>query len=197
MQIKQKLLIGGMLLMSLWGCSQGEESKESVKLSVTDTMKQYLDALNVQDGMTMASLTIANSGFDLTISEADAQELDMDMDTARKFYEQLLNFDYTLESETMKGDQAEIVAHISTYDMDQVLGDIVEAHKEEFAEIYDQDLEAEEKNQQIAAIIVDALAEEAYTYDFDVTFHLQLIDQVWLIDNADELKLLDALFEQE
>lgn len=197
MQIKQKLLIGGMLLMSLWGCSQGEESKESVKLSVTDTMKQYLDALNAQDGMTMASLTIANSGFDLTISEADAQELGMDMDTARKFYEQLLNFDYTLESETVKGDQAEIVAHISTYDMDQVLGDIVEAHKEEFAEIYDQDLEAEEKNQQIAAIIVDALAEEAYTYDFDVTFHLQLIDQVWLIDNADELKLLDALFEQE
>ena len=46
-------------------------------------------------------------------------------------------------------------------------------------------------------MIVDAFAKEAYSYQFDVTFHLQLIDQVWLIDNADEQVLFQSLFQQK
>ena len=197
MRIVRRLWIWGMMFLLLCGCTQGEEPIKTPSLSVTDTMKQYLDALIAQDGMTMANLTIEDSGFDFTITDADAQELGMDTDTARKLYKQLLTFNYKLEPETVNGDQAEILVHISTYDLNQVLTDIVEAHKEEFAEIYDQELEEEEKNQEIASIIVDAVAQESRSYNFDVTFHLQLIDQVWLIDNADEQSLFQAFFQQE
>lgn len=197
MKIVRKLFVWGMALLLICGCSQGEEISEAPALSVTETMTQYLNALKKQDGMSMAELTVEHSGFDFTISEADAQELGMDLATARKFYEQLLTFEYTMDKETVNGNQAEIVVHISTYDLDQVLADIVEAHKEEFGEIYDMDLTEDEKNQKIATIIVDAFSEEARSYQFDVTFHLQLIDQVWLIDNADEQALFQSLFQQE
>ena len=197
MKVIRILWTWGLVLFLICGCSHDEEQQEMPSVSVSDTITQYLNALIKQDGMTMAQLTVEHNGFDFTISEADAQELGMDLATAQKFYEQLLTFEYTLEMETVKGDQAEIVAHINTYDLEQVLSDIVEAHKEEFGEIYDMDIEETEKSQKIASMIVDAFAKEAYSYQFDVTFHLQLIDQVWLIDNADEQVLFQSLFQQK
>lgn len=183
--------------MLLSGCAQESKVSEQPKITAADTMTKYLDALIDQDGMTMADLSVEHSGYDLTFTEADAQKLGMDSATASKFYEQLLNFRYTLEPETVNGDQAEIVAHITTYDLNQVLSDVTEAHKEEFAEIYDQDIEAEAKNQEIAKIIVDAMAEAERTYQFDFTFHLQLVDQEWLIVNEDGKNLFKELFSSE
>ncbi len=144
----------------------------------------------------MADLTVDQEGFDFTISEGDAQAIGMVQEQAMRFYKQILQFEYSLGAETVNEDHAQIKAYINAYDIDTILKETVSANQEAFASIYEENISEEEKNTKVADILIQAFTSRERTYQFEVTFHLQLIDGVWLIENEDAMTFMNTLFSQ-
>lgn len=176
----------------------GCESEAPIQrvVSVSDTTKQFLNALRVQDGLTMAELTVSREGFDFTISESDAQAIGMGQVQAQRFYKQIWKFEYSLGSETVNEDHAQIKAYIHAYDIEAILNETVAANQEVFASIDEENISEEEKNAKVADILIQAFTSQEKTYQFEIIFHLQRIDGVWLIENEDALTFVNTLFTQ-
>lgn len=196
--MKEFRIFGVCLLLSIWlfGCQKEMEVK-APEVGVSDTMKLYLSAIKEQDGLEMSKYTEQEHGLDFRIEEADAQALGMNIETAQDLYQYVLDFNYTLDPEAIQEQTASIVVHVSAYPIDETLNKAVEEHKEEFGEINGEDLNEEEKNNKIAAILVSSFANAEKTYTFDYTFHLTLVDQVWKIKEEDGEEFYQALFAQE
>lgn len=175
------------------GCQQQSEEGKPQR-SINDTVKLYLDAIKAQDGFAMAELTTDHSGMDFTISEAEARSLGLDQANLQKLYTQILTFDYTIDQETVHDLNAEVSVKIQAYDINQVINDIVTKNAEAFGEINGEDIEEDAKKQKIADMMTAEFAKAEKTASFSAVFHLQLIDQTWLIHAEDAGTLIDKLF---
>jgi len=179
----------------LAGCS--DKSQQVPDVSANDTLKQYLHAMKEQDGLAMAEWSVDHTSFDFTVSDTDAQEIGLNKEIVQAFHQQLLTFTYASDPEKVADDRAEITIHVSAYDINQIVNDTVEEHKDEFGEINAEDISEEEKNSKIADILVKAFKDKDKTYTFTMTFHLRLVENVWLVENADALTFVDMLFQQK
>lgn len=182
-------------LLILCGCET--QHKVEPKYSPDEVIKLYLDAVTKQDGLTMAEYTLDHNGVDFTINEEDAKAWGLHQDSLKKLYAHLLDFNYTSEKAEIKDTNAEITIHIKGYDIQKVLSDIVAKKEESFQEINSDDLADAEKNQKIADIIIAEFKKAKRTFSFDIVFHLQLVEDEWLIEPQDEAMLLETLFMLE
>lgn len=181
------------MLSIITGCSGPVEKKEPER-SVQDTLRYYLDAMKQQDGLAMAEVTLTEEGFDFSIQQEDMDALGLDLENAQKFYAYLLDFDYDLKEAEEQEKEASIGVSVSTYALRDVLNQAVEEHQEMFGEINGASISEEEKNKQIAEILISSFAEAEKTHSFEFTFHLKLINHVWKIQNDDELPFYEQLF---
>lgn len=194
--MRKRLLQCVMLTMLiLCGCT-GEKAVE-VKHAPGDVIQLYLDAVKKQDGLTMAEYTLDHNGVDFSVSEEDAKAWGLHQESMRKLYKQLLNFNYTSDEAVISDTNAEVTVHVQAYDIQKVLKDIVAKKEERFQEINGDDLSEKEKNKKIADIIVGEFKNAKRTFQFDVVFHLQLVENEWLIQPQDEAMLLEQLFMPE
>ncbi len=185
------------MLLTAVGCQQQSEEEVKPQRSPSDTVKLYLDAIKAEDGLAMAQLTVDHSGMDFTISEAEAQGLGLDQANLQKLYAEILAFDYTIEQEIVHDHNAEISVNIQAYDINQVINDIVTKNEEAFGEINGEDADEKAKNQKIADIMIAEFAKAEKTSSFTVVFHLQLVDQTWLIQAEDASTLITQLFNSK
>ncbi|MCI9312284.1 MAG: hypothetical protein HFE68_02855 [Erysipelotrichaceae bacterium] len=181
------------LCLWLGGC---EEQARQRSISISDTTKQYLNAIQLQDGLRMAELSVDQVGFDFTISASEAAAIGMGQVQTQRFYKQILQFEYSLGTEIINEDHAQIQAFVRAYPITTVLEECAVAKADEFAAIQKENMSDTEKNAKIADVFIAAFAEYEKTYQFEITFHLQRVDEVWLIENADAQEFIEQLFEQ-
>lgn len=189
---KRFLQCAMLMLLILCGCKS--QTKPAPVHTPDEVMQLYLEAVKQQDGLTMAEYTIDHNGIDFSISDEEAKAMGLQKDIMQKLYDYLLNFTYTNDVAAIKDTTAEIKLHIKAYDIQKCLSDIVKKKEESFQEINGDDLSEADKNQKIADIIVNEFKNAKRTYKFDVVFHLQLVENEWLINSQDEAKLMDNLF---
>lgn len=190
----RKRFLPCMMLVLFLLCSCKAQTEPQPQYSADEVIQRYLDAVKKQDGLTMAKYTLDHSGVDFTISAEEAKALGLSQDSMQKLYKHLLNFSYQSEQAIQKGSNTEIKVHITAYDFQEVLSDIVKEKKESFQKINGSDLSEKKKNQKIADMIITEFKNAERTYRFDIVFHLQLAENEWLIDPKDEAKLLEKLF---
>lgn len=194
MKIKHSMILLCFTLL-IGGCT-----KETMpEITPTQTMDTYLAALKNQNTIEMAKYTQSGKADDFRMSEEESVALGLSVDTAKKFTDIILRFDYTLANEQIQEEEqrASVDVQIKTYDMLQVLESTAEAKKEDFEEIYGQEISDAKKNEQISTILLDGFAHADKTYEATITLHMVVQDGVWKIsDTTDELytKLFNTAF---
>lgn len=190
----RKKLLQCVIVMMLILCGCTGEKEIEVKHSPSEVIQLYLEAVKKQDGLTMAEYTLDHNGVDFSINEEDAKAWGLHQDSMQKLYEQLLNFSYTSDEAVISDTSAEITLHIQAYDIQKVLKSIVAKKEERFQEINGDDLSEKDKNKKIADIIIAEFKKAKQSFQFDIVFHLQLVENEWLIQPQDEAMLLEQLF---
>ena len=182
------------LALSLSSCGSAAPEDDN-GMTPTDTMDAFLRALKARDFDTLQEYYEGEIGDLDLLEEGDDSALSGMIDG---LVDRILDFEYSLDNETIKGNDATVDVYFKTYDLGKIMQDLIQSMMTDAATLALPNLDQDELEAEINAIMSEKFDEAMKTAEKDkaikITMNLIKKDGRWLVkDVTDREDFMNAL----